>query len=74
MHALHHLPPHLLRTGLLALGLTLVLLVLAALVAPAVVDLATPPATTVETAGTHSPSPPAWATDPLAPPALLQAR
>ena len=73
MHALHHLPPHLLRTALLALGLTVVLLVLAALLAPAVTELTAPTVTTVETAGGQG-SPPVWVTDPLAPPALLQAR
>jgi hypothetical protein len=75
MHALHLPPRHLLKTGLLALGLTLLLLVLGALAAPAVLDLSQPTVTTtVETAAGASSSAPAWVTDPLAPPSLLQGR
>ena len=74
MHALLRPPRHLWKMGLIALGLTLALLVVAAAVAPAIVDLATPPATTVDTtAGSTAPAP-TWATDPLAPPSLLQTR
>jgi hypothetical protein len=69
MHALRLPPGHLLKTGLLALGLTLLLLALGALAAPAVLDLTQPTVTTAETA---SPPPPTWASDPLAPPALLR--
>jgi len=60
--------------GLLALGLTLAVLVIAAAVAPAIVDLATPPATTADTAVGSAPSTPMRATDPLAPPSLLRTR
>ena len=75
MHALLQPPRHLWKMGLIALGLTLALFVVAAAVAPAIVDLAaTPPATTVDTtAGSPVPEP-TWATDPLAPPSLLQTR
>jgi hypothetical protein len=75
VHALLGPPRHLWKMGLVALGLTLALLVIAAAVAPAIVDLATPPATTVETISVSaSSSPPAWLTDPMAPPTLLQTR
>ena len=74
MHALLGAPRHFWRIGLVALGLTLALLVIAAAVAPAIVDLATPPATTVDTAAGGAPSTPTWATDPLAPPSLLATR
>ena len=78
MHALHLPPRHLWRMGLLALALTIVLFVVAALVAPAIVDLSTPSATTVDTAASSAagpaPSAPAWATDPPAPPSLLRGR
>ena len=73
MHALLQPPRHLWKMGLTALGLTLALLVVAAAVAPAIVDLATPPATAVDTTAGPAPAP-TWATDPLAPPSLLQAR
>ena len=74
MHALLQPPRHLWKMGLLALGLTLALLIVAAAVAPAIVELAIPPATTVETAAGSTSPEPAWVTDPLAPPSLLQAR
>ena len=74
MHTLHLPPRHLWRMGLLALALTLVLLVVAAVLAPAISDLASPSATTTETTAGPAPSPPTWATDPMAPPRLLQAR
>jgi hypothetical protein len=64
MHA-PHLPARLLRVAALALGLTLVLLAL----------VSAPTVTTAETgaAGGTAP-PPSWIEDPLAPPALLEAR
>lgn len=74
MHALLHPPRHLWKTGLIALGLTLTLFVAAVAVAPAIVDIVTPPATTVETTAGSAPSQPTWATDPLAPPSLLRTR
>jgi hypothetical protein len=75
MHALHLPPRHLWKIGLPALALTIVVLAVAALVAPTLADLAAPSATSVDTAVTSSaPSTPTWATDPMAPPSLLQAR
>jgi DNA-directed RNA polymerase specialized sigma subunit len=47
---------------------------LGAMAAPAVLDLSQPTVTTVETAAGASSSSPAWVTDPLAPPTLLQGR
>jgi hypothetical protein len=74
VHALLGPPRHLWKMGLVALGLTLALLVVIAAVAPAIVDLATPPATTVDTTSVSAPSTPTWVTDPMAPPSLLQTR
>jgi hypothetical protein len=74
VHALHLPPRHLWRIGLLALGLTLALLVIAAILAPTVADLSTPSVTTTDTAVSAAPSTPAWVSDPLAPPSLLQGR
>jgi hypothetical protein len=74
VHALLTPHRHLWKMGLVALGLTLALLVFAAAVAPAIVDLATPSATTVDTATGGAPSTPTWVTDPLAPPSLLATR
>ena len=74
MHALHLPSGHLWKSGMLALGLTLVALVLGALVAPAVLDLSRPTVTTAAPAGGEPATPPAWKTDPLAPPPLLNAR
>jgi hypothetical protein len=47
---------------------------LGAMAAPAVLDLSQPTVTTVEPAAGASSSSPAWVTDPLAPPTLLQGR
>jgi len=75
MHALHLPPRHLWKMGGLALALTLALLLAAAVLAPTIAGLSTPSATTADTAARPaSPSPPAWVSDPLAPPSLLQAR
>lgn len=74
MHALPWPPRHAWKLGLVALGLTLAVLVIAAALAPAITDLATPSATTADTAAGSAPPAPTWATDPLAPPSLLRAR
>ena len=71
MHALPWPPRHFWKMGLGALGLTLAVLVIAAALAPAIAGLSTPSATTADTAAGSAP-PPTWATDPLAPPSLLQ--
>jgi hypothetical protein len=74
VHALPWPPRHPWKLGLVALGLTLAVLVIAAALAPAITDLATPSATTADTAAGSAPPAPTWATDPLAPPSLLRAR
>ena len=74
MHALHWPPHHFWKMGLVALGLTLAVLVIAAALAPAIAGLSTQSATTADTAAGSITPPPAWATDPLAPPSLLRTR
>ena len=72
MHALPWPPRHFWKMGLAALGLTLAVLVIAAALAPAIAGLSTPSATTADATAGSAPPPPTWATDPLAPPSLLQ--
>jgi hypothetical protein len=74
VHALPWPPRHFWKLGLIALGLTLAVLVIAAALAPAIAGLSTPSATTPDTAAGSAAPPPTWATDPLAPPSLLQTR